>query len=202
MALIVLFSTAHVRVARTSPKHMLRKGLIDVCTPSIERFRSGNALGILPEDQDGDTHWCSLCRPAPPPAASPDCSPSVEALVARLNDRLGGDWSFDVQRHHRNGSGIEATVDLKSNGTRVQQRPPVGYVDPCARSRTAAFPERFFTYDTVTGEILPKEDLSPGRYRKHDGQSTTSDSTSGIICGRGWCGFGSSPRSFPTTPPR
>jgi len=31
--------------------------------------------------------------------------------VARLNDRLGGDWSFDVQRHHRNGSGIEATAD-------------------------------------------------------------------------------------------
>ena len=28
-------------------------------------------------------------------------------LVARLNERLGGDWSFDVRRHHRNGGGIE-----------------------------------------------------------------------------------------------
>jgi len=47
----------------------------------------------------------------------------------------------------------------------VQQWPPAGYADPYARSRTA-YPERFFTYDTVTGEILPKENLSPGRYRK------------------------------------
>ena len=41
--------------------------------------------------------------------------------MARLNERLGGDWSFDVQRHHRNGGGIEVTAELKSNGTRVQR---------------------------------------------------------------------------------
>ena len=57
----------------------------------------------------------------PPPVASPAGRPSVEDLVARLNQRLGDDWSFDVQRHHRNGGGIEVTAELKSNGTRVQR---------------------------------------------------------------------------------
>ena len=58
----------------------------------------------------------------PSPAAASHTSPSsVEDLVARLNDRLGDDWSFDVQRHHRNGGGIEVTAELKSNGTRVQR---------------------------------------------------------------------------------
>ena len=56
----------------------------------------------------------------PPPARSPSRSPSVEELVARLNENLGGDWSFDVQRHRRNGGGIEVTAELKSNGNRVQ----------------------------------------------------------------------------------
>ena len=54
------------------------------------------------------------------PVASPVGAPSVEDLVARLNERLGGDWSFDVQRHHRNGGGIEVTGELKPNGSRVQ----------------------------------------------------------------------------------
>ena len=40
--------------------------------------------------------------------------------MARLNERLGGDWSFDVRRHHRNGGGIEVTGELESNGTRLQ----------------------------------------------------------------------------------
>ena len=60
-------------------------------------------------------------RTPPPPAASPGSRPSVEDLVARLNERLGGDWSFDVQRHHRNGGGIEVTAELQSNGARVQR---------------------------------------------------------------------------------
>ena len=51
------------------------------------------------------------------------------------------------------------------NHAKLDKWPPAGYVDPCARSRTA-HPERFFTYDTLTGEILPKGNLSPGRYRK------------------------------------
>ena len=41
--------------------------------------------------------------------------------MARLNERLGVDWSFDVRRHHRNGGGIEVTGELKSNGARVQR---------------------------------------------------------------------------------
>ncbi|MDD9982831.1 MAG: hydantoinase B/oxoprolinase family protein, partial [Gammaproteobacteria bacterium] len=59
-------------------------------------------------------------RATPPPAASPAGRPSIEDLVARLNERLGDDWSFDVQRHHRNGGGIEVTAEMKSNGARVQ----------------------------------------------------------------------------------
>ena len=55
------------------------------------------------------------------PAASPAGRPSVEDLVARLNERLGNDWSFDLQRHHRNGGGIEVTAELKSNGSRLQR---------------------------------------------------------------------------------
>ena len=41
--------------------------------------------------------------------------------MTRLNERLSGDWSFDVQRHHRNGGGVEVTGELKSNGSRVQR---------------------------------------------------------------------------------
>ena len=64
----------------------------------------------------------STARRAPPhPAPSPAALPSVEDLVARLTERLGTDWSFDVQRHHRNGGGIEVRAELKSNGTRVQR---------------------------------------------------------------------------------
>ena len=55
------------------------------------------------------------------PAASPAGAPSVEDLVARLNARLGDDWSFDVLRHHRNGGGIEVVAQLGANGTRVQR---------------------------------------------------------------------------------
>jgi hypothetical protein len=60
-------------------------------------------------------------RTTPPPATSPAGAPSVEDLVARLNARLGDDWSFDVLRHHRNGGGIEVVAQLGANGTRVQR---------------------------------------------------------------------------------
>jgi hypothetical protein len=43
--------------------------------------------------------------------------------------------------------------------------PVSGYVDPCARAQ-AARPERFFDFDTLTGEILVKEGLAQAqRYR-------------------------------------
>ena len=60
-------------------------------------------------------------RAPSPEAASRGGPSSVEELVARLSERLGDDWSFDVQRHHRNGGGIEVTAELKSNGIRVQR---------------------------------------------------------------------------------
>ena len=41
--------------------------------------------------------------------------------MARLNERLGDDWSFDVQRHRRNGGGIEVLAELESNGARVRR---------------------------------------------------------------------------------
>ena len=41
--------------------------------------------------------------------------------MARLNARLGDDWSFDVLRHHRIGGGIEVVAQLGANGTRVRR---------------------------------------------------------------------------------
>ena len=38
-------------------------------------------------------------------------------------------------------------------------------MDPCAKS-TPARPERFFTFDTLTGEIRPSSGLTPGRLTK------------------------------------
>ena len=51
------------------------------------------------------------------------------------------------------------------NNAKGDKWPPGGYVDPCARSR-AAWPEQYFTFDTETGEILPKGGLSPRRRLK------------------------------------
>ena len=48
------------------------------------------------------------------------------------------------------------------NHTKLDKWPAGGYVNPCARSRPA-HPEQYFRFDTQTGEILPKEDLSPRR---------------------------------------
>lgn len=58
------------------------------------------------------------------------------------------------------------------NHAKLDKWPPLGYVDPCARSRPAR-PERFFSFDLLTGEILPKEGLSPARRRK--AQNTIDD---------------------------
>jgi uncharacterized protein (TIGR02646 family) len=43
--------------------------------------------------------------------------------------------------------------------------PSGGYVDPCAKTRSAQ-PEAYFAFDTMTGEIVPKPGLSPTRHRK------------------------------------
>ncbi len=51
------------------------------------------------------------------------------------------------------------------NNLKGEKWPPHGYVDPCAKSRSAR-PEHFFTFDTLTGEILAKPGLGPVRRAK------------------------------------
>ena len=58
------------------------------------------------------------------------------------------------------------------NHAKGDKWPPRGYVDPCAGSRSVR-PEHFFSFDILTGEILPKEGLTPARRRK--AQSTIDD---------------------------
>lgn len=58
------------------------------------------------------------------------------------------------------------------NHAKGDKWPTGGYVDPCARS-WGARPEHFFSFDILTGEILPKEGLTLARRRK--AQSTIDD---------------------------
>ena len=51
------------------------------------------------------------------------------------------------------------------NHAKAGKWPLGGYIDPCARSRGAR-PERYFDFDTLTGEIVPIRDLTPRRRRK------------------------------------
>jgi len=51
------------------------------------------------------------------------------------------------------------------NQAKAEKWPAGGYVDPCAK-RAPERPESFFDFDTTTGEIKPKEDLSEGRRRR------------------------------------
>ena len=51
------------------------------------------------------------------------------------------------------------------NHAKGDKWPAGGYVDPCARSKPAR-PEHFFSFDTWTGEVLPKADLSIRRRQK------------------------------------
>ena len=51
------------------------------------------------------------------------------------------------------------------NNMKSGKWPAGGYVDPCAKSRTAR-PESYFDFDTTTGEILPTANLSAARRRK------------------------------------
>ena len=96
--------------ARLEPRAALAASAAD--RPAIAG--SGDRRGAVP------THSVAK-QAAPTRAASPAGRPKVEVLVARLNEHLGDDWSFDVQRNHRNGGGIEVTAELKSNGARMQR---------------------------------------------------------------------------------
>ena len=51
------------------------------------------------------------------------------------------------------------------NSAKLDKWPDGGYIDPCTLSRNAR-PERFFTFDTLTGEMLPKADLSVEQRRR------------------------------------
>jgi uncharacterized protein (TIGR02646 family) len=51
------------------------------------------------------------------------------------------------------------------NHAKGEQWASGGYANPCARSRPAR-PENFFDFDTLTGELLPKSDLSRSRRSK------------------------------------
>ncbi|MCI0439594.1 MAG: TIGR02646 family protein [Chloroflexi bacterium] len=51
------------------------------------------------------------------------------------------------------------------NYAKLEKWPSGGYVDSCAKSKSAR-PENFFDFDTLTGEIVPKQGLSQGRHKK------------------------------------
>lgn len=48
------------------------------------------------------------------------------------------------------------------NSFKGEKWPSDGFVDPCARSRIAR-PEIYFSFDTLTGEVIPNEGITPGR---------------------------------------
>ena len=58
------------------------------------------------------------------------------------------------------------------NRSKRDKWPSGGYVDPCANTR-AARPEAFFTFDTTSGELLPRAGLTARRQRK--AQQTIDD---------------------------
>ena len=45
------------------------------------------------------------------------------------------------------------------NHAKLEKWPLGGYVDPCAKSEQAR-PERWFTFDLLTGELIPRDDLT------------------------------------------
>ncbi len=51
------------------------------------------------------------------------------------------------------------------NHSKSNKWPRGGYVDPCAKSPRSQ-PEAFFDFDTKTGEIVTRTDLTPSRLRK------------------------------------
>lgn len=53
----------------------------------------------------------------------------------------------------------------RCNQLKGDKWPASGYVNPCAKSKPAR-PENFFTFDTTTGEIIPKSGLTRSRYAK------------------------------------
>ena len=51
------------------------------------------------------------------------------------------------------------------NNAKSNKWPPEGYVDPCAED-VSFRPEVYFTFDTMTGEIIPRNALDQDRFEK------------------------------------
>ena len=51
------------------------------------------------------------------------------------------------------------------NHMKGEKWPRLGYVDPCARSRSAQ-PEVYFDFDTLTGQIMPASRITPAQRTK------------------------------------
>jgi uncharacterized protein (TIGR02646 family) len=51
------------------------------------------------------------------------------------------------------------------NNFKGEKWPAGGLVDPCVRSRLAR-PENYFSFDTLTGEVIPKDGITPARRNK------------------------------------
>ena len=131
-------------------------------TPRWVRFYGSGAGG-----KPSDTRWREF---------SDELADAFHGLCAYCEEPCRGEVD-----HFRPKSRFPALVYAWSNWlfachdcnhAKLDKWPPAGYADPCARSRPA-HPERFFTFDFLTGEILPKEGLSPARRRK--AQDTIDD---------------------------
>ena len=51
------------------------------------------------------------------------------------------------------------------NHSKLEKSPIGGYVDPCAESSSDR-PEQYFTFDTITGEMLPRKELTASQREK------------------------------------
>ena len=69
---------------------------------------------------------------------------------------------FPEQVYHWSNWVLACTSCNRAKGTKW---PPEGYVDPCAASK-AEHPETYFTFDTLTGIMFPRKDLSAVRHAK------------------------------------
>ena len=127
----------------------------DQYTPRWVRFYGSKA-----GDKPNDSRWRDF---------SGDLTGAFHALCAYCEECCGGEVD-----HFRPKSRYPDLVYAWSNWlfacrdcnqAKGEKWPPRGYVDPCAKSRGAR-PEHFFSFDLLTGEILPKEGLSRARRRK------------------------------------
>ena len=124
-------------------------------TPSwVRHYRNG--LGVSP----GDTYWRRFLG---------DLKNAFHGLCAYCEDTTKGEVdhfrpkSRDPELVYCWSNWVFSCHDC--NHSKGKRWPAWGYVDPCARSK-AACPENYFTFDTQTGEILVKKQLTSRRRDK------------------------------------